>query len=207
MISNLKIGNFSVVKAIIKEIEKENESLSLNDEVLSRLIELVLETISRVAFEVNVVRDEMIELFSCNGETDLTWQTVYDSTFYICEKISAKNVEMIQDINNEILTYINQNYSNPEISLKTISSRFNISVASVSRIFKDVTDINFHEYVTSLRMEKAKELLKTCGYDIKNISKAVGYDSEYSFKRAFLRVVGIKPRAYADKEKMNESDL
>lgn len=199
LISNLKTGKVSVVKSIIKEIEKENKGLSLSDNVMSRLIDLILETVFRVSFEMNINRNEIIQSLQNVSDNRDRWQIVYDSAFYICEKIIQKNEQMISDINNEILEYINQNYCNPDISLKTISARINLSVASVSRIFKDVAGVNFHEYITSLRMEKAKELLKTCGYDIKNITKATGYENEYSFKRAFFRVEGVKPKEYAER--------
>jgi YesN/AraC family two-component response regulator len=198
LISNLKTGNVSVVKSIIKEIEKENKALSLSDNVISRLIDLILETIFRVSFEMNINRNEIIQNLQNFPDNSERWQLVYDSAFYICEKIINKNEQMISDINNEILEYINQNFCNPDISLKAISARINLSVASVSRIFKDVAGVNFHEYITSLRMEKAKELLKTCGYDIKNITKATGYENEYSFKRAFFRVEGVKPKEYVE---------
>lgn len=198
LISNLKAGNVSVVKSIIKEIERHNKGLSLSDTVISRLIDLILETIFRVSFEMNINKNDIIQNLQSVKDNSSRWQIVYDSAFYICDKIIQKKEQMISNLNNEILEYINQNYCDPDISLKTISARINLSVASVSRIFKDIAGVNFHEYITSLRMEKAKELLKTYGYDIKNIAKATGYENEYSFKRAFFRVVGVKPKEYVE---------
>ena len=45
-------------------------------------------------------------------------------------------------------------------------------------------------------MARAKELLLIQGYCPAQIAEAVGYDSEYSFKRAFVRTVGMAPRDY-----------
>ena len=52
------------------------------------------------------------------------------------------------------------------------------------------------EIVTSLRMQRAKEYLVNTNYPLKVISELVGYANPYSFSNAFLRIMGIRPRAF-----------
>lgn len=56
--------------------------------------------------------------------------------------------------------------------------------------------INFYDYLCRIRMEKAKEYLRTMDAPIAEVARRVGYENELSFKRAFVRYEGIKPREY-----------
>ena len=86
----------------------------------------------------------------------------------------------------ELADYINGNYCSPDISLKELSDRFGLSVPTISRLCKEALGASFQEYVTRLRLEKAKALL-LAGGSPSEAAEAVGYGSEYSFRRAFQR--------------------
>lgn len=99
----------------------------------------------------------------------------------------------------DIVAYVDSHYTCSDLSLKELSDRFGMSVSAISKAFKELTGIKFFEYVSGLRMEKAKLLLQSDYYDIKTIAAMVGYDNEYSFKRAFLRYEDVRPRDYAER--------
>ena len=61
------------------------------------------------------------------------------------------------------------------------------------KIFKEEKGISFWDYVTQLRMEKAKELLKNTDCTIYSISLDIGYESQYHFSRKFKSLFGISP--------------
>jgi AraC-like DNA-binding protein len=56
--------------------------------------------------------------------------------------------------------------------------------------------MGFWEYVTRLRMEKAKHLLLNTGNTINAIADAVGYNSEYHFSRKFKEYAAMSPGVY-----------
>ena len=64
-------------------------------------------------------------------------------------------------------------------------------------------DAQADNYITEKRMAKAKELLVLKGYCPREIATEIGYDNEYSFKRAFQRTYGITPRDFLEKEGKN----
>ena len=91
--------------------------------------------------------------------------------------------------------YIRNNF-NKDISLDEVSRVANISPYYFSKIFKEGTGQNFIEYLTGIRMEKAKELLSTTEYSMKEICSMCGYSDPNYFSRSFKKNVGVTPTEY-----------
>ena len=67
-----------------------------------------------------------------------------------------------------------------------------------SKIFKDELGLNFIEYLTSVRIEKAKELLTESDMSMKEICGACGYTDPNYFSRSFKKNVGVTPTEYKE---------
>ncbi|MBD5540202.1 MAG: response regulator [Lachnospiraceae bacterium] len=93
--------------------------------------------------------------------------------------------------------YINANF-HKEISLDDVSREVDISPYYFSKIFKEETGKNFIEYVTEIRMEKAKELLQSSSLSMKEICGEVGYADPNYFSRTFKKNVGLTPTEYKE---------
>ncbi|MBR6477315.1 MAG: helix-turn-helix transcriptional regulator, partial [Lachnospiraceae bacterium] len=74
----------------------------------------------------------------------------------------------------------------------------NASPYYFSKIFKEATGENFIEYLTNLRMVKAKELLTQTDCSIKEICVKVGYSEPNYFSRSFKKNVGVTPTEYKE---------
>lgn len=82
------------------------------------------------------------------------------------------------------------------LTLEETSKHVHLNASYLSIVFKKETGQNFSDYLTSYRIEMAKNMLRQGDMSIAAISEAVGYaDSKY-FSRIFTRLVGIKPSAY-----------
>ena len=127
-------------------------------------------------------------------------------------EVCLKNLQQLSEYSQQndtvqqIVGYVNQNFTDPSISLKELGSRFSLSVQAVSRLFKSATTVNFSDYLTRLRMEKSKELMRQIGYRPQEIAMQVGYENEYSFKRAFLRTENCRPRDYYNQIQQDSSE-
>ena len=95
-----------------------------------------------------------------------------------------------------MLAVVEQNYQNPSLSLKDLSKEFNLSIPSISRIFKSAAKIGFYDYCCRIRMKKAKELMRKNNLRTGDIVRAVRYDNDASFRRTFLRYEGVSPHDY-----------
>lgn len=97
----------------------------------------------------------------------------------------------------EIQLFIRQHYAE-DISLNTLAEHFYLHSNYLSKLFKDKTGKNFIEYLTEVRMKKAKELLQNTDYKIIDICAMTGYDNPRYFSRLFKQHTQMTPREYRD---------
>ncbi len=91
--------------------------------------------------------------------------------------------------------YIQANYTDPNISVSSISEKFHLNVSYISRQFKQEYGIGVLEYIHKLRIAKAKELMAQ-GISPNDIYPQVGYTSRRAMDTVFSRYEGITPRTY-----------
>jgi AraC-like DNA-binding protein len=86
-----------------------------------------------------------------------------------------------------------EEHSAEELSLSKLAKAVNISSNHLSEKFKQVTGVNFVEYVARARFEKARDLLLDSNRRISEIAFAVGFQSLSQFNRVFKRLSGKSP--------------
>lgn len=100
-----------------------------------------------------------------------------------------------QEIINSIHTYISAHYSD-EITLSSIAQVVHLSPYYISKLFKKTTGENFIDYLTSVRMERAMELLTSPEVRIYDVAEQVGYKSTKHFSQVFRNYTGKTPSEY-----------
>jgi len=106
-----------------------------------------------------------------------------------------------------IKTYIDENYCDG-ITLEETANRFYISKEYLSKLFKLRTGEGFSEYVTSKRMNKAKELICDLEIPLKDVSDMMGYVDLAHFYKAFKKYFGKTPGVLREELNMyNKTDL
>jgi two-component system response regulator YesN len=122
-----------------------------------------------------------------------------DKVANACRNITSRKEESSNNVVDIAKEYIKNNYSKP-LSLDEVSYMVNISPYYFSKIFKEGTGENFIEYLTNIRIEKAKELLSNSDYSMKEICVMVGYSDPNYFSRSFKKNVGVTPTEYKELE-------
>ena len=92
--------------------------------------------------------------------------------------------------------YIEDNYESEEISLNSVAAHVNISPSHFSTIFSQEEGQTFIEYLTAMRMNKAKELLMCSSLKSSEIGYAVGYRDPHYFSYLFKKTQSCTPREY-----------
>ncbi|MBM7586309.1 two-component system response regulator YesN [Bacillus pakistanensis] len=95
----------------------------------------------------------------------------------------------------KIEEYLQQNYQQ-DINLKEIADRFYLSREYISRKFKQDFNETITDYLTKIRLEKAKELLENPYLKIYEIAYSVGYQNEKYFSKVFKKLIGLTPNEY-----------
>lgn len=99
-----------------------------------------------------------------------------------------KNVELAQQ-------YIQEHYRE-KITLGQVAEALNISQGHLSSTFKKQAGQNFSDYVNTVKVEKAKELIATHKYMMYEISDILGFDTQYYFSTVFKKMAGCTPKEY-----------
>ena len=94
--------------------------------------------------------------------------------------------------------YIEENQTE-DLSLGQVAKAVNTSTFYFCKMFKKATGLNFTDYVSRVRIEKAKNLLLNPNLRISEIAYEVGFQSLTHFNRVFKKVVGQSPTEYRDK--------
>lgn len=92
--------------------------------------------------------------------------------------------------------YTKDHYQEKELSLQEVSDAVGISRTYFSKAFKEMTGEKYWDYLSSYRIEKAKELLRSTNLGQAEISERVGYGSEFHFSRKFKEVAGMSPNKF-----------
>ena len=92
--------------------------------------------------------------------------------------------------------FIDSHYMDEEISLNTVANVANVSSNHFSALFSQNMGQTFIEYLTSLRMNKAKELLRCTGMRSSEIAGKIGYKDAHYFSYLFKKTQGMTPSDY-----------
>ena len=133
--------------------------------------------------EASVSRERFVSMAS---EIIRIWAGFRDSN------ILSKNSLKIR----EAKKYIEENYWRTDISLNSAASMVNVSPNHFSAIFSQEEEVTFIEYLTSVRIERAKKLLLNSSMKCSDITFEVGYNDPHYFSFIFKKNVGISPRDY-----------
>ena len=95
----------------------------------------------------------------------------------------------------EACKYVSLNLGR-RISLEEVAARLHLNPSYFSRLFKKETGMTFIEYVTRLKMERAKELLDQTPLSVGEICERLGYDNQSYFIKTFKAHAGSTPLEY-----------
>jgi len=92
--------------------------------------------------------------------------------------------------------YVDQHYMDSTISLNEVAAHVSLSPSHFSTVFSQETGITFKEYLTEIRIKKAKELLRTTTLKSFEISDQIGYSDPHYFSNVFRKITGLSPKEF-----------
>lgn len=197
LINHVKYGQADLAQTILTRLLEENQKKNLD---MQRLLTVLAQTYGRIITELAADPkhyETQFDAIASETTVDGMWKQLICLNQMICSEKSASN----QDANIELqlVAYVKEHLTDPDLSLKELSSRFNLSVSAISKLFKRTCGINFYDFLLSGRMDTACEIIKTQKLSLPAVARAVGYENEYSFKRAFSRFYGMSVSEYLRK--------
>ena len=101
----------------------------------------------------------------------------------------AKNVHQAR-------TYIENNFTDPELTLNKVASQVNLSASHFSVVFSHEVGETFKDYLTRIRIERAKELLRTTNQKCSEVAYQCGYNDPHYFSYMFKKNTGLSPQRF-----------
>lgn len=202
ILSAINRGDSQQVFAVLSEIEKKNYDI-LNSqnyaaacsflESMNGILKKVLEFDEKEKHKAIPFLRHIPEQMKNEEEAFSTFFLIKESLMYLAEE--QKNALYLSQgtLQQQIKSYVDANYIDPQISLSSVAGVFNITDVYLSSIFKQIVGSNFSKYIEQLRMEKAQALMQDKGLSISEISEGIGYNSVQVFRRAYKRYYGISP--------------
>ena len=151
-----------------------------------------------------------------------SYNELFFETLYLCRNFSytekrneiQENIRSflnlyVQEMTNRvihptrIIRIIEESFCDPNFSIYMLADKFNISVAYMSYLFKKEFNQNFSDYLWSLRLQKAQELLCDTNLPIEEISHRIGYISASGFRRKFNQDMGMSPAQFRKEQTLS----
>lgn len=117
-----------------------------------------------------------------------------DLSARVCQAVANQRDEQQPPaLDKQVLSYIEQNLYNPDLSLAGVADAFHVSMPYVSTLFKAGAGISYSEYVNKARIREAARLLRETDLPTEEVAKRTGYISMSTFRRNFIKYAGTNP--------------
>ena len=118
-------------------------------------------------------------------------------TQFLCQTFEGNNKVLYEDDTNFslITEYLNEHY-NDEISLESITKKFNINRNKLNNIFLNKTSKTCLNYLMDLRIDMAKIILANTELPVSEVAGRVGYSDSNYFTKIFKKMTGSTPSAF-----------
>lgn len=163
----------------------------------ARLIIAIDNTIMNADEGKKYIHNSVIEDLSSLESIDDLVAFVRERCCEVMEVVSASKPDTKKEmIVINILDYINENYSDPSLSVEVIASNVNRSSNYIRSIFKQSQGISISEYISRKRFDQVCKMLIETNLTARDIGKEVGLNSGSYFYTSFKKYTGFTPDGY-----------
>ena len=194
---SIKQGDYELALINLEDMIK-----SIEDKQISRIMERyigfdIVNSFIKALNEMNISLDPLkINALAVFNTTQELYNNMIKLTEEICNLVKERITSSQYQVFSNILQYVNSNFLSYDMSLNKITEEFDVSIYTLSKLFKEYTGLGFKEYLIEIRMEKAKELLATGQLTVGEIAQMVGYSNTSHFIKTFKNVKGVTPEQY-----------
>lgn len=116
---------------------------------------------------------------------------------WINEGLTNHNKENVETVIAKAQDYIHNNY-HKDLSMEEVAELIDLSISHFCMLFKQVSGYTFLEYLTKIRMDKAKYILKNSNVKVYQVAPLVGYQDPRYFTQVFKKITGMTPSEFRE---------
>ena len=200
------LENTEELAEIVRAEAPAREGLPYPSSIRRTIVELLVE-ILHISADAGVDVDNVLgyedpytKVFSLNG-TPLILNWFFDVTKKLYSAIGEVTGKTRSRMLTAAIVCIEENLSDPELSLSMVSEELCITPSYFSAFFIREIGTGFNEYITNLRIEKARRLLISTNQRISDIAAACGFRSASYFNSVFRKCCSMSPGDYRNMKK------
>lgn len=203
----------------IRLLLEENQANCLAPEVMQFLVSNIASSILRVAGKaakgtaLHISQKALME--ACRqGESARMQEELERLVVAVCQEIEELNKKEKENqksrLYQEAKAYVENNYSDPELSVNSMAEQLGVQPTYLSKLFKEMEGEKLSQYISMVRLTHVKEMLLEDVSDIRleTIAARCGFGSQRTFLRIFKQYEGLTPTQFREleekKEKRNE---
>ncbi len=203
LIDNVSSGQVNAARENLAKLLKAFSILEAGDlEGIKAKALWLFAIIIRIASEsdgnLNQIIDTDLDVINRISETE-SYNDLLSVAETLIELITKNMLTSIYSGRSQIVTkalqFINKNYKE-KISLKDIETNLHVNSSYFSTLFKQEMGITFTDYLNSLKIEHACQLLSGTNLSIIDVSLSTGFDDQSYFTKVFKKAKGMTPKAY-----------
>lgn len=193
-IDRIRLGQWAEVRRSVLSLIQRDEDAGASLVAAQQKAMEALWLVSRVMLEMGVEAEKPMFSFQAEEYPQLKTETdrLLDS---LMKAISARQERMEPDVVGRIKQYIIA-HCDEEISLETIAKQVDLNPFYISKMFKEQLGINYIDFLTECRIDKAKSLMGNSERSLKEITFEVGYNDPNYFSKVFRKSCGMSPTEY-----------
>lgn len=203
LINYIKAGDSEKAKNILKELinentQNENASMLILKNFYTHALITILRAIDNSSCNIsNIYTIQSLSKLNSNKHIIEYLNNMIDDVCKI--NLEGKANGKGNELKSKILDYIDNNYSNPNLSLTLVAEYLGIHKVYLSTYFNEKIGCSFVEYVNRKRVEKSLYYLDKDNLIIAEIAKLSGFNSEATYRREFKKYNGMSPSEYKTK--------
>lgn len=200
LLNAVRSGDEYLVREIfsqLQELQKDCRNTSRLENYLLGVFGNILIHLMDSPVQISPDRLDFLGVFLSEASREQKLETLQQRMLEVCACFQ-KNEKKSENVHvQKAVKYIHDNLGK-ELSLGEIAEHVGINTSYLIRVFKSEMGDTPLQYLTALRMEKAKELLENSRLTVKQISEQLGYNDMRSFVRFFKKAEGCTPNEYRD---------
>lgn len=168
----------------------------LRDRDYGQLFSSIRGILLQIAADSTSIGEDELPFFAPTAPRDEQTGELVDACHALCSSFNDRRKSYNEQLKNDLLTYLEENYADPDVYGKSVAAHFSISEKYLSTFFREQTGVGFSSYLENLRLTQAAHLLDDSQFTVNEIANMVGFNSPNTFYKAFRRMYGIAPSAY-----------
>ncbi|MDE6476020.1 MAG: AraC family transcriptional regulator [Erysipelotrichaceae bacterium] len=174
----------------------KNTSISINNPIFS---------LNNSTERIKSAMSRLIEISLISEHNDMLLNSCLLEILYQLSQSFPKKAPLQQRVSQNLLlakalAYLEHNYGQ-NIKIGTLATLLNIDRSYLHRLFIEQLEVSPKQFLTNIRLEKAKQLLLDSDLSIRNIAYSVGFDDASNFSKLFKQETGMTANSYRKKAK------